>query len=306
MTLTELKYIVALAKERHFGRAAKSCFVSQPTLSVAISKLEGELGVSLFERLTNEIQVTGMGQRIVTQAQRVLEEANTIKSLASAGKDQLSEPLRLGAIHTVAPYLMPTLIPVLHAQAPTLPVIVQEGFTKDLRVQLSTGELDAIFIALPFEETGVVTRSLYEEPFVTLLPIDHPLSKKEAITCAELKKENVLLLGKGHCFRDQVLENCASLKGKSYGHAEVSGTSIDTLRHMVATGLGITILPSTATQVQYYKDTLCTKPFAGTAPKRTIALAWRASFPRPKAIEAVIQSLIKCDLHGTCLMADLS
>ena len=302
MTLTELRYIVALARERHFSRAADACFVSQPTLSVAVAKLETSLGVALFERLNNEIKITTIGEKIVAQAQRVLEEAEGVKALAAENKDQLKEPLRLGAIYTVAPYLFPTLIPALRKTAKDMPLIIQEDFTKNLRKKIQTGELDAIFVALPFTEKNVVTRPVYEEPFVALLPKNHALSKNDTVNEKDLKKENVLLLGEGHCFRDNVLEACPSCLEAKGDHPVIEGTSLETLRHMVASGMGITILPITATQVKHYHNTLCTKPFAGKAPKRTIALAWRNTFPRPKAIEAVIEALVACDLQGICVM----
>lgn len=174
MTLTELKYIVTLAQERHFGRAAEKCFVSQPTLSVAIKKLEGELDVAIFERSKSSVSVTPLGERIVAQAQRVLEEARTIKELANSGKDQLSSPMKLGAIFTIGPYLFPHLVPQIHQQAPTMPLYLEENYTGVLRRQLRDGELDAIIVALPFTEPDVLTRPLYDENFVVVLPKNHP------------------------------------------------------------------------------------------------------------------------------------
>lgn len=173
MTLTELRYIVTLAQERHFGRAAERCFVSQPTLSVAVKKLEEELGVALFERSKSSVQVTPLGEKIVAQAQRVLEQSSVIKELANAGKDQLSSPLRIGAIYTIGPYLFPHLIPALTRSAPQMPLYIEESFTANLRRKLRSGELDAIIVALPFTETDVVTKPLYEEHFEVLMPADH-------------------------------------------------------------------------------------------------------------------------------------
>jgi LysR family hydrogen peroxide-inducible transcriptional activator len=298
MTLTELRYVITLAQVKHFGRAAQKCHVSQPTLSVAIGKLESELGVTIFERDRNEVRITEIGQQIIVQAQRALEEAAAIKEIAQAGKSQLKNPLKIGAIYTIAPYLFPNFIPKLKKIAPNMPLLIQEDFTVNLRVKLQQGEVDAIFIALPFNEPGIVTQTLYDEPFVVLLPKDHVLSKKTSIQPQELAKEEMLLLSEGHCLRDQVIEACPT--NREDGGMNIEGSSIETLRHMVASGLGIAILPSTATQIQYYKSTLCTKPFKGTVPKRTIALAWRVSFTRPKAIQAVIQALHASTLHGIC------
>lgn len=302
MTLTELRYIVALAQVRHFGQAAKVCHVSQPTLSVAINKLEKSLGIVIFERHYNKVRVTEIGEKIIAQAQRALEEVAGIEEIATRGKSQLTSPLRIGAIYTVAPYLFPSLIPKIKKRAPQMPLIVQEDFTSNLRAKLQRGELDVIFVALPFTETGVVKKALYDEPLVVLMPKDHPLAKKPALDSADLKNENVLLLGEGNCFRNQVLEVCSHCYNPHGDQQTIEGTSLETLRHMVASGLGITILPSTAAEMQYYHKTLCVRPFKKKIPQRTIALAWRSSFSRTKAIDAIIQSISDNDLNGICLI----
>src|SRR5262249_3362489 len=206
-----------------------------------------------------------------------------------------------GAIYTIGPYLFPNLIPKLKKIAPNMSLLIQEDFTAHLKVKLLQGELDAIFISLPFKESGILTRELYDEPFVVLMRKDHVLSKKESIKPHELPKGDMLLLGEGHCFRDQVIEICPNCFPENHNR---EGTSIETLRHMVASGIGITVLPSTATQIQYYQSILCTKSFAFKMPQRRIALAWRASFTRPKAITALIQSLYASDLHGVCLLPE--
>ncbi len=300
MTLTELKYILALSEEKHFGKAAKRCFVSQPTLSVAITKLEKSLGVAIFERQKNSLRITEIGARLIVQAKRVLEEAETFKDIAEGSTHQLDTPLRLGGIYTVAPYLFPSLIPELKKVAPNMPLIIQEDFTRNLRVKLQHGELDAIFIALPFSEPAVVTRQLYEEPFVVLMPKSHPLAKKSAVDANDLVGSNTLLLGEGHCFRDNILETCPQCYNPNELQQTVAGTSLETLRHMVASGMGITILPATATSVRYYTRSLCVKPFKSKRPKRTVALAWRNSFPRTKAIDAVITALKSASLSTVC------
>ncbi len=288
MTLTELRYIVTLAQERHFGRAAERCFVSQPTLSVAVKKLEEELGVALFERSKSTVQVTPLGEKIVEQAQRVLEQSSVIKELANAGKDQLASPLRIGAIYTIGPYLFPHLVPLY----------IEEGFTASLRRKLRSGELDAIIIALPFTETDVVTKPLYEEEFEVLIPADHPWSQREFIEKEDLLKERLLLLGEGHCFRDQILEACPAISQQLNSPSNTltaEGGSLETIRHMVASKLGITVLPRSAIGTGHYESGLLTsRPFKSPAPSRTVAIAWRASFPRPKAIDAVTDAIQLC------------
>ncbi|PVZ70648.1 hydrogen peroxide-inducible genes activator [Pelagibaculum spongiae] len=296
MTLTELKYIVAVAREAHFGRAAEACFVSQPTLSVAVKKLEEELGITLFERGKSEVRITDIGERIVEQAARVLSESENIKQIAFTAKDPLAGPLRLGAIYTIGPYILPSLIPNLRAMAPQMPMILQEDFTANLRVKLRRGELDVILIALPFEEQGVEVMPLYQEPFEALLPQDHSLCKKELVNAEDMSKENLLLLGEGHCFRDQVLEVCPSRQVLDSTHTKVEGTSLETLRHMVASGMGVTILPSSALgEGQYDTNLLVARPFCDPKPSRVVALAWRSSFPRPQAIEVVRKAILQCE-----------
>lgn len=300
MTLVELKYLLALAKEQHFGRAAKQCHVSQPTLSVAINKLESRLDVAIFERHKNSIRITPIGEKLVIQAQRILEEVDAFKVIANSAQNQLDAPLRLGGIYTIAPYLFPNLIPELRKIAPHMPLIINEDFTANLRGKLQRGELDAIFIALPFEEASVVVKPLYEEQFMVLLPKNHSLAQKDAVRRDALRQENTLLLGEGHCFRDQILETCPQCHNPEGMQQTVEGTSLETLRHMVASGMGITILPSTATQVKNYSRSLCVKPFASKAPKRVVALAWRASFPRTKAIDVLIKALDNAKLSSVC------
>ena len=302
MTLTELRYIVTLAREKHFGRAAERCHVSQPTLSVAVKKLEDELGVPLFERSKSSIRVTETGKQIVEQAQRVLDQVGVIKDLAQHGKDQLNSPLKVGAIYTIGPYLFPHLLPELRRAAPDMPLFIEENYTANLRQKLRHSELDAILIALPFEEPEVVTMPLYDEPFVVLLPAGHPLTDKTEIEPEDMMSEQLLLLGPGHCFRDQVLESCPPLvdalasRSTESGPALVTeGSSLETIRHMVASGLGITVLPlSAATAMQYREDLLVTRPFAQPVPYRTVALAWRVTFPRPKAIDVLSLAANQC------------
>ena len=303
MTLTELRYIVTLAQMQHFGKAAERCNVNQSTLSIAVKKLEGELGIELFERSKNNVRATPIGEQVIKQAQRVLEEAAAIKDIAMSGKDQLNSPLHVGAIFTIGPYLFPHFIPPLQKSAPQMPLIIEESYTSTLRKRLRNGEVDVIIVALPFSEPDVVVQPLYEEPFVVVLPKKHPLSKKQTIDSRDLDDENVLMMGEGHCFRDQVIEalpniNCGKVQSGSV-RTMTEGSSLETLCYMVASGLGITILPQTAAiSAEYRKNGLITLPFSGTSPTRTAALAWRASFPRHRAIDALRKSIYDSHLPG--------
>ena len=295
MTLTELRYIVTLAQERHFGRAAERCFVSQPTLSIAVKKLETELDVALFERHKGNISLTPVDLQIVDQAQRVLDQAHQVSELANAGRDPLVTPLRLGAIFTVAPYLLPQLVPQLRQLAPQMPLYLEEGFTDTLRLKLRQGQLDAIVIALPFDAPDVRVHELYTEDFVALLPSDHPWSQRPQIDANQLDQIPLLMLGEGNCFRDQVLEASSGLNPLHNKDSLVSeGGSLETIRQMVASGLGSTVLPQSAVHSQRLSPLTTVIPFTPPVPKRTLALAWRASFTRPKAIDAVIAAISQC------------
>lgn len=299
MTLTELRYIVALHQTGHFGKAAEKCYVSQPTLSVAIKKLEDELNITIFERSRSQVKPTPLGLRIIEQAQHVLEQAAVIRELADEGSDPLGSMLRIGAIFTVGPYLFPRIVPQLQELAPGMPLYIEESFTALLRGKLRNSELDAIIVALPFNEPDVVTKRLYDESFMVLMPTKHPLAVHEVITPKQLEKEKVLLLGEGHCFRDQVLDACPGLKKNlSYASEQlqsvVEGSSLETLKHMVASGMGLTILPESAVHLdQLATGRLVSRPFNAPTAKRTIVLAWRASFPRHQAIDVVADAIIR-------------
>lgn len=298
MTLTELRYITAVARERHFGRAAESCFVSQPTLSVAVRKLEEELKVTLFERGSTEITVTPAGQRIVEQAQRVLEEAEVIPRLAARGQDELVGTLRLGVIYTVGPYLLPRLISPLRRRAPEMPLQIEENYTAVLSERLKQGKLDVIILSLPYAQPGIMTESLYEEPFVVLIPRGHPLEHHTALNAEHLAREDLLLLGPGHCFRDQVLQVCPECNrpGADTIQKTLEGSSLETIRLMVASGMGVTVLPQTSVDHYDARDMLSIRSFAEPIPRRTIALAWRKSFTRPAVIETLAEAIRHCPL----------
>jgi LysR family hydrogen peroxide-inducible transcriptional activator len=294
MTLTELRYIVAVAQEQHFGRAAELCHVSQPTLSIAVKKLEEELGVVMFERGKQGVQTTPLGQRIVAMANQVLEQTARIRDVAEADKDQLSGPLALGTLPTIGPYLLPQFIPLLQEMAPGLTLYVEEASQSALTAKLRAGELDAILVTAPFAESDVVAQSLFEEAFVVLMPASHRLTARGLIEAADLEPGEVLLLREGHAFRDQVLAAFPQLRAPQSDddRAFVQGTTLETLRHMVASGLGITILPQTAAEAPLYApNLLVTRPFAAPVPKRTLLLAWRVSFPRHKAVDALRRAI---------------
>ena len=299
MTLTDLRYIVALARERHFGRAALKCFVTQPTLSVAVKKLEDELGVSLFERAANEVRVTPVGREVVAQAARTLAEAARVAEIAAQGRDPLLGPLRLGVIYTIAPYLLPGLVPLLRQRAPQMPLFIREGYTEQLVEATKAGELDLIVIALPLAEPGLVAQAVYDEAFRALVPAQHPWAKKRAIETAWLLDEPLLLLGEGNCFRDQVLDLCA--RADAAGAQQVlEGSSLETIRHMVASGAGITVMPaSSVDRIPKDDPWLRVRPFAQPQPSRRVGLVWRSSFPRHRAVDVVRQAVLDCRLPGT-------
>ena len=326
MTLTELKYIVAVAREKHFGKGADACHVSQPTLSVAIKKLEEELQVKLFERNANEITVTPLGEEIIRQAQSVLEQADNIREIARRGKDPLDGPLRLGVIYTIGPYLLPDLVRQMIARTPQMPLMLQENFTVKLLEELRNGEIDCAVLAEPFPDTNLAIAPLYDEPFMAAVPSSHPLAARTSITAEEIKKETMLLLGNGHCFRDHVLEVCpefARFSSSSDGiRKSFEGSSLETIKHMVAAGMGITLVPrlgvpkealanqaaeagngkrgakKAAKVVAEQLSFITYLPFEGHIPSRRVVLAWRRSFTRYEAIAALRNAIYACELPG--------
>jgi LysR family transcriptional regulator, hydrogen peroxide-inducible genes activator len=327
MTLTELKYIVALAREKHFGRAADACYISQPTLSVSIKKLEEELDCKLFERSANEVSVTPLGEEIVRQAQSVLEQASQIKEIAKRGKDPLAGSLRLGVIYTIGPYLLPDLVRQVIARTPQMPLMLQENFTVKLLEMLRTGEIDCAILAEPFPDTGLAIAPLYDEPFMVAVPSTHELAARSSISAEELKKQTMLLLGTGHCFRDHVLEVCpefARFSSDAEGiRKSFEGSSLETIKHMVQAGMGVTVVPqlsvppealaANAAAVKTSKSAKTKKvaaveesaiptvryiPFEGEAPTRRVVLVWRRSFTRYEAIAALRNAVYACELPG--------
>lgn len=329
MTLTELKYIVAVAREKHFGKAADACHVSQPTLSLAIKKLEEELDLKLFERSANEVAVTPLGNEVVLQAQSVLEQAANIKEIAKRGKDPLAGALKLGVIYTIGPYLLPDLVRNIIAKTPQMPLMLQENFTVKLLELLRTGELDCAILAEPFPDTNLAVAPLYDEPFLAAIPSDHPFTKQASVTVDQLKAETMLLLGTGHCFRDHVLEVCPEFARFSSDSSEgnvgirksFEGSSLETIKHMVAAGMGVTLVPRLSVPASALENTLTdhsskktkVKPQAEDAlvlyrpisddkraqpPTRRVVLVWRKSFTRYEAIAALRNAIYACELPG--------
>ncbi|TAN71695.1 MAG: hydrogen peroxide-inducible genes activator [Gallionella sp.] len=296
MTLNELRYIVAVAQERNFRRAAEKSFISQPALSLAIQKLEGELGVQIFERGKSDISITPIGAQIVEHAQRTLEEAGHIREIAKQGKNQLAGTLRVGIIYSIGPYLLPGLVPALKKLAPEMPLEVEENITANLDTLLRNGKLDAIIIALPFGDSAILTHPLYDEPFEVVVGSEHHWVKRRSIRAQELSTEKVLLLDSGHCFSNQVAEACPELGRK--GANIQQGTSLETIRNMVASGLGITVLPASANSARYRNRLLKVIPFTKPVPSRRIALAWRKSFARTRAIEVLAQAITQAKITG--------
>jgi LysR family transcriptional regulator, hydrogen peroxide-inducible genes activator len=289
MTLAELRYIVAVAEERNFRRAAEKAFVSQPALSLAVQKLEEKLGTQIFERGAHEVSLTPTGTAIVAQAKRILEECERLKALAGSGTDPLEGVFKLGVIYSIAPYLIPELIPALHKLAPNMPLEIEENLTANLEVMLENGVLDAIIIALPFGGGRIETCPLYDEDFNVLVPVSHPWAKRKEVRAEELSGEKVLLLNSGHCFSNQVVEACPDLARR--GGRVLQGNSLETVRNMVASGLGISVLPSTANRAKYRSTLTRSISFAPPVPMRRVALAWRKSFVREKAVEALAQAV---------------
>lgn len=305
MTLTELRYIVAVSQKNHFGKAAQACFVSQPTLSIAIKKLEEELDARLFERSSkNEIRITEIGQQIIDQAHIVLQQAQLLTEIAQQGKDPLTGQFKLGVIYTVGPYLLPSLIPKLMKNAPKLKLIIEENFTANLFQSLKQGALDAIILSYPFEEPGIETAALYEEPFIVALPREHAWKNRDHIATRDLASQDLMLLGAGHCFREQVIKACPNcMSGNSELTRTLEGGSLETIRHMVAAGTGITVLPHTSiSQGSQNERLIRIKPFEPPSPSRTVAIAWRKHYPRKEAIMTIRDTIKASPLSGVSII----
>lgn len=276
MNLRALEYFVKLADLRHFSKAAEACFVSQPTLSTQIKKLEEELGVQLVERAPRKVMLTPVGEEIAERARVLLSDVDQIRTLARNSIDPSAGNLRIGIFPTLAPYLLPHLVPRIRRQYPKLKLQLVEEKTEEIIAMLRQGRLDAILVALPIEDETLEYRVLFEEPFLLALPEDHPMAQRAQVRMSDLENEELLLLEEGHCLRDQALEVCKLAGARE--RMDFQATSMETLRQMVAANVGITLIPTLAVKPPIARTShLVLKPFAGKAPKRTIAMAWRPS-----------------------------
>ena len=289
MKLSALRYLVAFADEGSFSKAAERCQIAQPTLSVALQNLEAQLGVTLIDRAKGHVVLTEIGRQVVAQVRRALDEVRRIEMVAQLGKDPLHGDFRLGVIHTIGPYLLPELIASLRRVAPDLTLYIEESMTALLADYLKYGTVDAAIIALPFDMPGIETRALYDEAFEVVVPQGHAWAKRKRMRAEEVRGDDVLVLKAGNCFREQVLDACPDIS-----HAEGSlhqGHSIETIRCMVASGYGISVLPAAALTGPYRSEMVTAIPFEEPAPARRVALAWRRSFARPQAIEAIVAAV---------------
>ena len=290
MNIRALQYFVKLAELKHFSKAADACFVSQPTLSTQIRKLEEELGVSLVERAPRKIMLTPIGEDIAHRARHILRDIEHVKDAARRSKDPETGIIKLGIFPTLAPYLLPHVIPVIRRQYPELRLQLAEEKTEVILNMLDQGRLDAGLLALPVDEHGVEVKVLFEEPFVTAMPSSHPLRDKKSISLQDLEGEELLLLEEGHCLRQQALEVCA-LAG-AHERVDFHATSMETLRQMVAANAGVTLMPVLSVKPPIAStDNITLRPFKAPAPSRTIALVWRSSSPLGKFLRKLADSL---------------
>jgi LysR family transcriptional regulator, hydrogen peroxide-inducible genes activator len=305
LKLKDLRYLVAVADSRHFGRAAERCFVSQPTLSAQLKKLEEYLGVQLIERAPNNVTLTDAGEQIVNRARRILEASDEVVALARVHCDPLAGRLRLALIPTIGPYLLPRVARRIHRQMPRLELRLYEHQTLPLLEKLSAGELDMGILALPVDPEGFEVRELYRERFTVALPEDHRLAAREHLRVQDLKAEHLLLLEDGHCLRDQALEVCSRA-----GIEEVQdfrATSLETLRQMVATGAGVTLLPELAANGPYGQTRgVAVRPFTDPAPSRQVGAVWRRSSARGAAIAAICDIIVAGSHTGEAAAAQAS
>ena len=290
MNLKDLKYLVALADTGHFGKAAQRTFVSQPTLSAQLKKLEEYLGVTLVERQPKNVQLTEVGKQVVVRARRMLDEADAIISLARNNTDPFAGKLKVALIPTIGPYLLPRVMQKIRKALPQLGLMLYEYQTEPLLKRLLDGEIDLGILALPIDEDGVESRKLYDEAFTVALPNQHPLAAKSAIKISDLKGQTLLLLEDGHCMRDQALEVCSGIDIRET--EDFRGTSLETLRQMVVAGLGVTLLPETAVDSPFGSQRgLTIRQFVKPAPARAVGAVWRKSSTRTPVIAALCDVL---------------
>lgn len=291
LKLKDLRYLVALANERHFGRAAQKSFVSQPTLSAQLRKLEAYLGVQLVERQPRRVTLTEAGEKVVARARRILEDSEEIVAIARHSSDPLSGTLKVAFIPTIGPYLLPRVAPRIRKTLPRLKLLLFEHQTAVLLERLHAGVIDLGILALPVELEGLESRLLFEEPFAVALNSAHPLVKRKSLKPADLDGETLLLLEDGHCLRDQALEVCARVN--VHESSDYRATSLETLRQMVAAGHGITLLPEMAAHGPYGDArSVALRPFAKPVPQRQVGAVWRRSSARVTAIQALCDALV--------------
>jgi LysR family hydrogen peroxide-inducible transcriptional activator len=287
LNLRDLRYLVALAEHRHFGRAAEACFVSQPTLSTQLKKLEEHLNVTLIERSNRQVILTPVGAAVVAQAQRVLRDVDDLQRIAEEHRDPLGGDLRVGIIPTVAPYLLPRILPIIRREFPKVSIKLNEGQTRVIMKMLGDGELDAAILALPVVEEHVVQTKLYSEPFYFAVSKQHPKAGKKSVSLDDLADEQVLLLEDGHCLRDQALAICNS--HNAVENTNFRATSLETLRQMVAANIGVTLMPELALGartglVRYI-------PFRGRPPCRDIGIVWRGTVSRAELLGRLARAI---------------
>ncbi|MEO7157544.1 MAG: hydrogen peroxide-inducible genes activator, partial [Vicinamibacterales bacterium] len=275
------------------------CFVSQPSLSASVKNLEEELGIRIFERGKHEVLVTSIGEEVIAQARRALDEAARVKTVARQGTNPLEGPLKLGVIHTVAPYLLPELVVELSKAAPRMPLDIEENLTANLDQMLKTGIIDAAIVSTPYESPGIELTPLYSEAFRVIVPARHPWARRKSIRPDELNGENLLLLNVGHCFRDQILDACHEFTRPASPGKQ--GNSLETIRNMVTSGMGISVLPATALTPKYSNDLVKAIDFAGPEPSRHVVLACREGFSRPAVVDVIIAAICKLKLPITPL-----
>ena len=288
MNLRDLKYIIAVAESRHFGKAAERCFVSQPTLSGQIKKLEDELGITIFERTNRSVEITPVGEEIVAHARQMMEQADVIEQLARAHQDPLAGRLRIGAIPTLSPYLMPLILAPLKKELPQMKLTLSEELTDTLLERLHNHEIDAALLATPAEEQEFETLPLFDEPFWVAYSRNHAFYEKEKIRLRDLANENLLLLAEGHCLADQAMDVCRIEQRQTHGEmADLRASSLETLIQLVSAGYGITLVPALAMRGYWTAGSgVVAQPLAIAAASRRVALVFRHSFPRRAALQA--------------------
>ena len=305
MTLQELKYVVAVAENHHFGKAAEGCFVSQPTLSGQIKKLEEELGVVIFERTNRSVEITPVGEAILAHARQILEQADSIRQLAQAQQDPLAGALRIGAIPTLSPYLMPLILMPLKRQHPQMKLVLSEELTDTLLERLRNHEIDAALLATPVPEGELDSVALFDEPFWIAYPRNHPFYEKEKITRRDLDKENLLLLAEGHCLAQQAMEVCHLSERQRQGEmADLRASSLETLLQLVGAGFGCTLVPALAMRGSWTTDSgVVAQPLALPDASRRVSLVFRHSYPRQQALRAFAEVMLD-SLPNTVQLVD--